>query len=478
MEVFMVGSSRPTLAIVGAGAGGVLLASALAKPGRLFDVVLVDPRPGRGVAFGSADEELLLNTPAGAMSLDPESPGGFLQWLNTYRSRQQPWTPEDFVSRRLFGDYLADRLRNLEARPPGLGATRAVAARVETIERHSSGWFLHLSSRERLAAGVVVLATGPARPRALIFNGRDQVEAYVQDDPWDEAGVRRAASGGDVLLVGSALTAADVAAAIWRRDPDRRVIALSRHGLAPRTHAPAVPGSPRLCPPYPSTARELFTRLCNSAGFTEEEPKVRRGVFAGLNEIGGQLWARLPEDERRMFLRHFRPYWDVERHRLAPALGATLEQAFRDGRFQLTRGRLAEAKPLKDGSGARVALLTNTGPRALTVGLIINCTGPESDPYRSRNPLLLDLLAQGIVSADPLGLGLRVDEDGAAIDATSEVSPDLYAMGALTQGRFFEITAIPDIRRQAAHLAERIAAPFTARAHPAPLALAAGERRR
>ena len=453
----MTDPSRTKVAIVGAGAGGVLLASALARPGELFDVVLIDPKPGRGLAYGCADEQMLLNTPAGAMSLDAESPDGFVHWLNAYRSRPRRWCAEDFAPRRLLGDYLADRLRNLEARTPGLGTTRAIAARVETIERAPSGWTLRLSSRERLFADVVVLATGPARPRPLIFNGRELIESYVQDDPWDEAAARKAHDGREVLLVGAALTAADIAAAFWRRDPSTRVIAVSRHGLAPRVHSDLPANAPALAAPYPSTARELHTRLCNSAGFVEEEASIRPGVFAGLNSVGAQVWARLPDEERRMFLRHFRSYWDVERHRLAPALGAVLQDAIASGRLELIRGRIAEARPLKDGSGARVAVLTNAGPRALTVGAVVNCTGPEPDPYRSRNPLLLDLLAQGIVSADPLGLGLQVDGDCAAIDASGEVSCDLFAMGALTQGQFFEVTAFPEIRGQAARLARLIA---------------------
>jgi uncharacterized NAD(P)/FAD-binding protein YdhS len=235
------------------------------------------------------------------------------------------------------------------------------------------------------------------------------------------------------------------------------VIAVSRRGLAPRTHARAT-GRPALTPPYPNTARELHTRLVNGAVLIEGEGRIRPGAFHGLNDIGAQVWARLPEEERRMFLRHFRPYWDVERHRLPPAQGAALQTAIEAGRLELVRGRLAEAKPLKDGSGARVALVTASGPRALTVGRIVNCTGPEADPYRSRNPLLLDLLAQGVVSADPLGLGLSVDGHGQAIDARGEVSPGLHVLGALTQGRFFESTAFADIRRQAASLAELICA--------------------
>ena len=34
----------------------------------------------------------------------------------------------------------------------------------------------------------------------------------------------------------------------------------------------------------------------------------------------GPIWASWPERERRRFLRHARPYWEVHRHRMAPEI--------------------------------------------------------------------------------------------------------------------------------------------------------------
>src|SRR5471032_2460261 len=99
----MAQGANPRLAIVGAGASGILLANAL---------------PGRGAAYGGADEHHLLNTRAGNMSLDAASPEGFLDWLNTYHPRSPAWDEGAFAPRKLCGDYLERRLRDLEARRP------------------------------------------------------------------------------------------------------------------------------------------------------------------------------------------------------------------------------------------------------------------------------------------------------------------------------------------------------------------------
>lgn len=453
-------TEQPTrrIAIVGAGASGVLLANALAKAGPvLFEVVLLDPRISRGPAYGVQGEHLLLNTRAGAMSLDPASPSGFVDWLNTYRPKDGPWTASDFAPRRLYGGYLQQRLSDLEARTPGLGSTRWIAARVTAMARQAEGWRLHLASGERLTADAVVLASGVNRPRPLLFHGREAVEAYVQDDPWDEAGLRSARSGPQVLIAGAGPSFADVAQSLWKLNPDLRIVAISRHGLAPRIHGPPGAGAPIFSTGYPTTARELFARLGNAAGFVEGDPEIRPSRLAELRSHGACVWAALPPEERQMFMRHYRTYWDVERHRLPPELGQELRAAVKSGRLELLRGRIAEAKPLKGGTAARVAVITHSGPRAIAVSRIVNCTGPEADPYRSRNALLLDLLAQGLVSADSLGLGLRVDEHSSAIGASGETTPGLYAMGALTLGRFFEITGVPEIRAQAQRLAAVLA---------------------
>ena len=451
-------ADRRRIAIVGAGAGGVMLASALAKPGPVqFDVTLIDPAPGRGLAYGAADAGLLLNTRAGAMSLDACSQSGFVDWLNTYCARPEGWSAEDFAPRRLYGDYLEGRLASLTDRTPGLGSTRWVAGRVRAMALQDGGWSLVLVSGERLEADAVVLATGPARPRPLVFNGRAEIEAFVQDDPWDEAGLKAARAGGEVLIVGMGLSFADTASALWRIHPDLRVVAVSRHGLAPRIHREAGGGKALFTHGYPGTARELQTRLLKASGLIEGDPEVRESRIEELRRHGAGVWQGLAPEERPMFLRHFRPYWEAERHRLPPELGETLRAAAATGRLELIRGRIAEGKAGKDGAAARVALVTHQGPRALTVRRIVNCTGPETDPYRSRNPVLLDLLAQGLLSADQNGLGLRVSQASAAIGDDGRVTPGLFALGALTQGRFFEITGAPEIRAQAEAVAAGLA---------------------
>ena len=68
---------------------------------------------------------------------------------------------------------------------------------------------------------------------------------------------------------------------------------------------------------------------------------------------------------------------------------------------------------------------------------------------KSKNPLLRSLLDGGHVQPDHLGIGL-------AVEGTCRAGEHLWAMGPLTKGRYWEIIAVPDIREQAAEVAEDI----------------------
>jgi len=59
------------------------------------------------------------------------------------------------------------------------------------------------------------------------------------------------------------------------------------------------------------------------------------------------------------------------------------------------------------------------------------------------------LLDAGQVRPDHLGIGVEVDE-------TCRAGEHLWAMGPLTKGRYWEIIAVPDIREQAAQVADDI----------------------
>ena len=65
--------------------------------------------------------------------------------------------------------------------------------------------------------------------------------------------------------------------------------------------------------------------------------------------------------------------------------------------------------------------------------------------------MLRALLDGGAIHADELGMGVDVDDRSRA-----KGSERLWALGPLTKGRYWEIIAVPDIREQAAAVADDI----------------------
>ena len=93
------------------------------------------------------------------------------------------------------------------------------------------------------------------------------------------------------------------------------------------------------------------------------------------------------------------------------------------------------------------------------VGRIINCTGPDHRPARSDSKLVQSLLTSGLITPDPLELGIRVTDACEVIAADGHIAKGLYYVGPWLRARHWEATAVPELREHARRLAERLAGP-------------------
>jgi uncharacterized NAD(P)/FAD-binding protein YdhS len=93
----------------------------------------------------------------------------------------------------------------------------------------------------------------------------------------------------------------------------------------------------------------------------------------------------------------------------------------------------------------------------LTAVRVINCSGPAADYDRIGHPLARNLLARRIARPNPFRLGLDVTGNCALRGRDGGISRRVFAAGPITKGAFWEITAVPDIRRQCETLARHLA---------------------
>src|SRR5206468_200406 len=95
----------------------------------------------------------------------------------------------------------------------------------------------------------------------------------------------------------------------------------------------------------------------------------------------------------------------------------------------------------------------------LLVDHVINCTGADYNPVRSRDTLMRSLIAQGLATPDTLGLGLRTASYGALLDSHNRVVPNLYYIGPMLRADHWECTAAQELRVHAERLAHHLSAP-------------------
>ncbi|MGW2051064.1 FAD/NAD(P)-binding protein [Streptomyces sp. NPDC001858] len=451
---------RGSVAIVGVGAAGALVAVQLCETAvrrRIpLELLLIDPagEVGRGTAYATRDPRHLLNVPAGNMSCYPDDPGNFVRWL--CRHGEPTITAADFVSRYRYGAYLADTLGRAIIAAHGTVTVRRLRTRVVDC-RWSDGpggtARLELADGTTADADSVVLATGPAPstsawlPPAL--RGSDRFLAT----PWTPGALDTPAQercSDDVLLIGTGLTAVDVALQLNR--PGRTVHAVSRGGRLPQAHA--VTPLPTVACAEPLTGlplQNLRTAVYRHVGRVMRAQGDWRPALDGLRSRTAELWAALSLDERAEFVERDGSLWNVHRHRMPPATAESVARMRRTRGLRVIRGRIADAQTLPDRS-LKVSL---TDGRELSVGWVVDCTGPGLRLADTADPLWRNLLRRGDAVPGPLGMGVSTD-DGRLRDRDGRTRRAVWTLGSPRRGELWESTAIPEIRVQAAAAAEAV----------------------
>ena len=447
-----------SVVIVGAGFSGTVLAMNLLRRARHpLRIVLIDrSQMARGLAYARRPYPYLLNVPAARMSADPAEPAGFLR----FAQRRLPHArAADFLPRELYGEYLASLLTDAEG-----GAAHGVQLErrygtVIAVERPVRGARLqvHLADGRIFAADAAVLALGNPAPGTLPGGAALRGSSRYHADPWHEP--PQARNGESVLVVGSGLTMADVVLSGAATAENIRWHALSRRGLIPPPQSGFAPGEhaqegAALAAAASVSMRALMRTTRELAREVEARGGDWREAIAAVRVQAPQLWQRLALRERRRFLRHVRPYWDVHRHRLPEGSWAALHELRSRGALQLHAGRLLQLERAGRQIRALYRPRGRAAPATLLVDRVINCTGPDYDLRRTEERLLRSLLSQGTACADPLGLGLTTDGQGALIGRDGRRVAGLFCLGPMLRAMHWESTAVTELREYAARLAE------------------------
>jgi len=449
----------PDIAVIGAGFTGVALAVRLLSTlpdGAGLLLVGAPGEIGHGYAYGTDLADHLLNVRTGRMSVVSDEPHHFASWLRQ-RGHRDANLEESYQPRPLYGAYLRDTLDKSIAAQRGRLRTEVREGIVVDLERGADGFASQFGDGEHVKARAVILAMGNASgdfPFAIESAG--DARSCMIRNPFCDDRMKTIDTGASVLLVGTGLTMVDQLLRLEANGHQGPVTAVSRHGLLPLAHPSRPRGVRTPTLPAAATLLGLVRSLIAEARQAVDDGDDWQSVLDGLRPHVQRLWHGLSPADRARFFRHAEAFWSVHRHRMAPSVGARVTAVRSEGRFAVRAGRVVGIR----GAGQRIAVAFR--PRgATTVELlpfdrVINCSGIRSRGARN-DPLVAALVGRGLARPARFAGGIEVTLDNRVVDRGGSPVPGLFAAGPLTAGTFFEITAVPEIREQAAGVAEAVA---------------------
>lgn len=427
---------------------------------RPLRVVVVDPaeRPGRGLAYRTADPDHRLNAPTFGHSLLPDDAWHLSRWVVAHRLRESDpecLRPDGtvYLRRGDFGRYLE---ATFDAHRQGAASGSVIEhrrARAVALSAPREPLAVHLDDGTALAAAQVLLATGnpPLRWPAVLsdtLRGHPALVADPLNTPLPELDPHAR-----VAVLGAGLTALDQLSTLVRRGHRGPITVLSRSGRRPRGAGPLagalatvqrledldslppqammarLSGPPPAWLQGPLTVRHWTRALRRRIAELQAAGGAWQHGFDELRDAVWQLWPQLPAAEQRRYLQRLRGWYEVHRFRTPPANDELVAQA----PIAWRSGRLVQARA--DGPAIEITWQPPAGaPVRAGFDLLINCTGLDVSGGHAANPLLAAAEAKGRLRPDACGLGYAVDAMCRAIDATGHADPRLRLYGPPTLG--------------------------------------------
>lgn len=398
------------VALVGSGFSAICTAAHLLSSlpaGASIAIVGDESDFGRGTAYRTELPYHRLNVPAGRMSVFPDRPDDFVEWLAQNGLGNDPLL---FASRGDYGLYLRDRLASLLRSREQRARVDFIRAKASACRPESQGGFTFtLENGETLQARNVVLCLGvgaASLPVQTVAKREEGVQRVVSHC-WQPGWLSRVKSGDRICILGSGLTMIDQVLTLRGKGHRGPIHVLSRRGLIPHPHVspPVPPSAPRL--PESSTEisellRSLRQQVTNGAPW--------RSVMDGLRPKTQSLWQSLSSQQRARFLRHALPWWNIHRHRIAPEVHDAFDRLLSDGVLTIHAGYLQAIDEQEESISIRYRVRHTQMIKELQVDWVINCTGMERAGI-GHSRLLESMRSDGVLRLDSFGLGVEVDGD-------------------------------------------------------------------
>lgn len=463
--------NHTSLAIIGAGFSGTMLAVNIIKKGKghPLHLTLIDKsgKFGPGVAYETKHPFHFLNVRAGNMGALADDPQHFFKWLQTNEELCYSLfptleiRPESYVPRRLYGIYLESLLEQakVEAEAKGITLVCLTAEAIAVEARTNQHLQIKLDNQSTLTAEAMILATNLPSYRSFVTSPDVPHRAYIENI-WNPSGdcllaqksLKHITPSTQIAIIGSCLTMVDTVITLLQKGFDGEILVISKHGIPPEPHLKEIPTH---LPPPTKTLQtkkllEIIRFVHMEVGAAAKSGIDWRAVIDSLRPITVTLWMALPFEEKKRFLRHLFSRWNRVRHRIPPESYQILQSYQNKGKLHFIASCVSGIK--KAELSGRVCVL---GSRSVEADYVLNCSGAHKNIHKVHNPLLQNLLEQEMITPNALNMGIDVDEHYRVI---GKQNLPIYALGQLLLGQRLESIAVPELREQCAAIAYELIA--------------------
>lgn len=460
-----------------------------------------------GLAYGKAGKEHYTNIPARLLSPLEHRPMDLVDWLHDnsgLANFQDPALrdydlsqigPDNLVPRRLYQTYLMDRYETLLADAIAAGVAvrpyydSSNGDEVLDITPHqqpgTSGYSLTLRHTPSASAqhqyNKVVLTTGHlgGRKPSVMANADENTRDRCVEDVWQEHDILiRAVTQphiNHIGVMGTGLTANDCVVTAYEygyfQRPGTTMTLFSHHAYthptvpdvtipSPVIQRQDIPDPPRDIQDVPNYVADIFDQY-RAQGFDTWT------IFRGLRPLIPGLIRDSGIDPRALaaMAQKNTALINTSVVGVGPEVGDIVDNLVQSGRVRIMSGIGLEHIQYDPDTNAINATYPDKGDvKTMEFDFLVNATGLTSDLKDTREPLLKNLMARGMVVSDPVtGIGVGVDAQFHPVDQQGQPASDLYIVGALTtgaammKGRFGPFAVnIPGLRQDIADIANDI----------------------
>ncbi len=421
------------IAIIGFGFCGRLAFYHLVKRSDKDTKIFLFDRNGQGTigaAFSSFSPHYILNVPTTKMSAFPDEPQDFCCFLKKNYPRIFNEIGENgFAPRQIYGEYLEQITCEAFANAKKNAVEFEFISRevIEITQQNKNIFSLKTKNNTSFEASEILLATSFCQSDLPYDFEAENFEENLVKKIWQipqHPVHKKNLIQERICIIGSGLTAVDAIVGLKKKNFKGKIFVISRRGNFPKEHNDWTEKSPDFISASDAKKGVIFLVL-KIRNFLRQNTQFNLcHVIDSIRPITTELWKNLDQKNKKLFLRHLVPYWNIFRHRAPVSSIKTIEKMIKSGQIEIKK------KGVKKIYQESAKILVETAQEKIECDYFINCLGFE---FRAQKyPLLAQMITADLLKEDVL--------------LSQSNHPKIHLLGGLNIGRDFECTSVPDLR--------------------------------